>query len=71
MTGQYVIDLEEGLYFSESSTMKNKGNGLGENNAKSWNPKSMRDDRWAGAGQKNVPSEHRKGAGQKGSGKSK
>jgi len=45
--------------------MKKKGNGLGESNAKSWNPKSMRDDRWAGAGQKNVESEHRKGAGQK------
>ena len=49
----------------QEQVMKKKGNGLGESNAKSWNPKSIRNDRWSGAGQKNVPSEHRKGAGQK------
>ena len=66
MTGQYVIDHQAGLYAVGVRTMsKKQGNGLGENNAKSWNPKSMRDDRWAGAGQKKVESEHRKGAGQK------
>ena len=45
------------------------GNGLGEKNAKSWNPKSMRTyekgNKWVGAGQKDIPSEKRKGAGQK------
>ena len=46
-----------------------KGNGLGEGNAKSWNPKSMRTyekgNKHVGAGQKDIPSENRKGAGQK------
>jgi hypothetical protein len=44
---------------------KSKGNGLGENNAKSWNPKSMKAYTHVGAKQKNVESEKRKGAGQK------
>ena len=44
---------------------KKVGNGLGDKNAKSWNPKSIRSDKHAGAGQKNVESEKRKGAGQK------
>jgi len=46
-----------------------QGNGLGEGNAKSWNPGSMRTvesgNKHAGAGQKDVESENRKGAGQK------
>ncbi len=42
-----------------------KGNGLGEGNAKSWNPKSMKKYTHAGAGQKNVEPGKRKGAGQK------
>jgi hypothetical protein len=48
---------------------KSTGNGLGEKNAKSWNPSSMRTvekgNKHAGAGQKNVESGKRKGAGQK------
>lgn len=42
-----------------------QGNGLGEKNAKSWNPGSMKAYTHAGAGQKTVESEKRKGAGQK------
>ncbi len=46
-----------------------QGNGLGDNNAKSWNPNSMRTvekgNKHAGAGQKNVEPHTRKGAGQK------
>ena len=45
-----------------------KGNGLGEGNAKSWNPGSMRkyeSNKHAGAGQKKVEPGKRKGAGQK------
>jgi len=42
-----------------------KGNGLGEKNAKSWNPKSIRDERAPDFGQKKVPSCDRKGAGKK------
>lgn len=64
MTGPYVIDQQAGLY-AEDSTMKKLGNGLGEKNAKSWNPKSVPDKRWTGTNQKNVESEKRKGAGQK------
>lgn len=47
--------------------MKKKGNGLGEDNAKSWNPKAVGDykrglkDNFKG----NVESEKRKGAGAK------
>ena len=44
------------------------GNGLGRDNAKSWNPKSMRTyekNKHAGAGQSKVEDEKRKGAGQK------
>ncbi len=45
------------------------GNGLGEKNAKSWNPGSMRKyesgHKHVGAGQKNVESANRPGAGQK------
>jgi hypothetical protein len=44
---------------------KKLGNGLGEKNAKSWDPKSMRDYGFKGPGQGKVESEHRKGAGQK------
>ena len=47
---------------------KKIGNGLGDKNAKSWNPGSMRKyegNKHAGAGQKNIPSENRKGAGEK------
>lgn len=47
--------------------MSKKGNGLGEGNAKSWNPKSVggysRGLKAPKTG--NVPSEQRKGAGQK------
>ncbi len=44
------------------------GNGLGERNAKSWNPNSIRkyeSNKHVGAGQKNVESANRPGAGQK------
>ena len=44
---------------------KMKGNGLGEQNAKSWNPKSVRNDKPADTGQRNSPDHNRKGAGQK------
>jgi hypothetical protein len=44
---------------------KDKGNGLGSNKVKSWNPKSMKLHKHAGAGQKNVEPHTRKGAGQK------
>ena len=48
------------------ATDKNKqGNGLGEKNAKSWNPASMRGYGFKGPGQGKVESEKRKGAGQK------
>ena len=42
-----------------------KGNGLGEKNAKSWNPKSIRDERAPSFGQGKVAPANRKGAGQK------
>ena len=42
-----------------------QGNGLGEKNAKSWNPNSMKMHSHAGAKQSKVESEKRKGAGQK------
>ena len=42
-----------------------QGNGLGEKNAKSWNPNSMKLWPHAGAGQSKVEDEKRKGAGQK------
>ena len=44
---------------------KKVGNGLGDKNAKSWNPSSIRSEKHARAGQKKVESENRKGAGQK------
>ena len=48
---------------------KKVGNGLGDKNAKSWNPGSMRKyeagNKHAGAGQASIPSEKRKGAGEK------
>ena len=44
---------------------KMKGNGLGEKNAKSWNPGSVRNERGPDFGQKTVESHTRKGAGQK------
>ncbi len=47
---------------------KAQGNGLGDKNAKSWNPSSMRTfekNKHVGAGQKNVEPGKRKGAGQK------
>lgn len=44
-----------------------KGNGLGEKNAKSWNPGSVGDYKrgMQMTNQKSVPNEKRKGAGQK------
>lgn len=45
--------------------MKMKGNGLGEKNAKSWNPKSIRNERAPSFNQGKVEPHTRKGAGQK------